>query len=51
MNAASGFATESKESAHRFRDVHQANDFANHFRGMWRGFARFDPENISVEAA
>jgi len=46
----SGFATEHETEAHRFTDEHQANCFVDHFRGQWRGFARFDPAQISVVA-
>lgn len=44
----SGFATEHEAEAHHFADDWQAKRFADHFRGQWHGFARFDPAQITV---
>lgn len=45
-----GFATEQLAHAYRFSDKYDAVRFADHFRGQWRGFARFEPGQITVVA-
>lgn len=49
-NGCQGFNTEQREQAHRFNE-YDAQRFASHLQGQWRGFYGFSPENITVEAA
>ena len=38
-NGCNGFDTDSEAAAHRFSDKDEAESFADHFHGWWRGFA------------
>jgi hypothetical protein len=46
---ADGFKAQTEEDAYRFDSEFEAQRFRDHFRGQYRGFARFDPSSITVE--
>ena len=47
---ADGFKVEDRAQA-CVMDEYQAQRLADHFRGSWRGFYGFSPDQITVEAA